>query len=73
MARSFLLTASCAAALAVPVPAAAAAPATVPESPNVTVGDIPLSGLTCEQAVERLESRVHRALMRKVVVQLGAR
>ena len=73
MARRFLLTASCAAALAVPVPAAVAAPATVPESPNVTVGDISLSGLTYEQAVERLESRVRPALMRKVVVRLGAR
>ncbi len=54
-------------------PAAVAAEPTVPESPNVTVGDVSLSGLTYEQAVARLEREVRPALMRKVVVRLGKR
>lgn len=70
MARRILITASCAVALAAPAPAGAAV-ATVPASPEVVVGELSLSGLTYEEAVERLESRVRPALMRKVVVRLG--
>lgn len=71
MARRILFTAACAAALAAPAPALGASPATVPSSPNVTVGDLSLSGLTYDEAVERLEGRVRPALMGRVVVRLG--
>ena len=75
MARRILVTAPCAALLAVLAlaPAAGASGPTVPQSPNVTVGDVPLSGLTYSEAVARLESRVRPALMRRVVVRLGKR
>lgn len=70
--RALLLTLFAGVLYAFPAVAGASGP-TVPESPNVTVGGVSVSGLTLEQATARLERRVGPALMNRVVVRVAGR